>query len=64
MKYDMAPSTKYKIPSKLEVAVTKYHPASSTKHEVSSLPKGHEEAPDLVRDCGEVLEAAAIGEGE
>lgn len=64
MNYDLSPSTKYKIPPKHEVAVTKYRPASSTKQEVASVPRGHEAAPDLVRDCGEALEAAAIGEGE
>ena len=75
MNYDA--SSKYKTPSKHEVAASKYHPiatkyqpASSTKHlpapatklEGASIPKGHEGAPDLVRDCGEALEAATIGE--
>ena len=77
MNYD-APS-KHKTPSKHEVAASKYHPiatkyqpAPSTKHlpapatklEGASIPEGHEGAPDLVRDCGEALEAATIGKEE
>ena len=67
MNYDA--SSKYKTPSKHEVAAAKYHPiaakyqpAPATKLEGASIPKGHEGAPDLVRDCGEALEAATIGE--
>ena len=48
--------------AKYHPIAAKYQPAPATKLEGASIPKGHEGAPDLVRDCGEALEAATIGE--